>query len=668
MITLLGPSLACGLRCRTDLFCPSAFAAMVASSSLVVASDTESDEKEILLVPVSADADDWPGLISEDEDDIPLGLGSSSSTAVAASPWLGLGSSAFSLVVASDTESDEKEILLVPVSADADDWPGLISDDEDDIRLGLGSSSSTAVAASPWLGLGSSTLDAGVLTVASDPESQAPVRLRAAKRVRTRAGPHVTFASARRSNSTRKWLTTVGREGTTRKRHRAGVELDPGPPMSDIDAQALFAWPRIALETAMAVVGEAGWSASCLFAKPALRVSSHFSGVGSAEISIQMLSSWSRHVGRMMPLALGQGWTCERAKGLQRLLQARVPGHCVFENVLDRLVDLDDAMRASTGALDFERTRSSVMASRVSSHAQCATHGCLCKVERADIDISGSSCRPWSKARAIRNGERRSHTDVILLLAWCRVIREDKPMIVIHENVRGFDVSLLVELLGDLYEIETLAVAPNDVGFSFLRRPRVYSVLTLQKRVERIFSVEHLHMAISAGLTRPLADIPDLFLAMAEEKLAAENVARAKFGMEPICEPSPCWRYLLTSRQASCLASHEAHGSRGGSRAGSLYVDLTQSLSFACPSLHVPTLRRSSDLIWSWRHSRWLLPTELALMMGFPIRSTCASASGVAVDTLTLAQPQALGNAMHVANVGSIVVAALSACRVLPQR
>ena len=441
--------------------------------------------------------------------------------------------------------------------------------------------------------------------------------------------------------------------------------------MSDADARALFAWPRVALETAMAVLGEGRWSGSCLFAKPALCVSTHFSGVGSTEISIQMLSSWSAHVARM-PLGLRHGWMCEKVKGLQWLLQARLPGHCVFKNILDRLVDLDDGMRVSTGAVDFERSRAAIVASRVSSHAQCATHGCLCKVEHVDIDISGSSCKPWSRARVARNGERRSHTDVILLLAWCRVIREDRPMIAIHENVRGFDVSLLVDLLGDLYKIVTLAVEPKDVGFSFVRRPRVCSVLTSRMRIQRIFQVEHMYAAISQKLTRCLADIPDCFLATAEEKLAAESAARAKCGVEPIVKPPRCWRYLLTPLQAARLESHEAHGSRGPSDVGTCYVDLTQSLEFARPTLHVPTLRRCSHLIWSWKHSRWLLPSELALLMGFPMKSMCASASGVATDALTLAEllaePKAFGNAMHVANIGSIVVAALSSCQMLPQR
>ena len=53
----------------------------------------------------------------------------------------------------------------------------------------------------------------------------------------------------------------------------------------------------------------------------------------------------------------------------------------------------------------------------------------------------------------------------------------------IHENVRGFDVRILEELLGDMYDITAEDVSPQDLGFSFVARPRIYSVLTLRGRI-----------------------------------------------------------------------------------------------------------------------------------------------------------------------------------------
>ena len=467
-------------------------------------------------------------------------------------------------------------------------------------------------------------------------------------------------------------LTKTLRRPRLTKPFRRPRQMGPEPAivMSDADAQALFSWPRIALIAAMAVAGENLWQASCLFA--AMRMSSHFSGLGAAEVALDMLRAWAGLVARM-ELGLSHGWTCEKVKALQRVLQDRVPGHCVFDDILDRLLDVGEDIRRLTrprdrrtrtpkGALNFERVRSVIMTSRVSDHAQCVTHGCLCRVERVEVDVSGSPCRPWSSARKARREERRTHQDIILLLAWCRVMREDRPLVAIHENVRGFDVSLLFDLLGDIYHIQVLHAAPQELGFTFVSRPRVYCILTLRSRVERVLDVQDVYRAIARDLARPVAELPQLFSATAEEKLEAENAARAKCGMEPLTTPSRCWRYLLTTRQATCLAFHESQAV-GRADLAACYVDLTPSAGFARPSRHVPTLRRCAHRIWSWRHARWLLSSELALLMGFPVRPTCAAASGVSPDIFTLTEPQALGNAMHVASVGCIIAAALSSCR-----
>ena len=41
-----------------------------------------------------------------------------------------------------------------------------------------------------------------------------------------------------------------------------------------------------------------------------------------------------------------------------------------------------------------------------------------------------------------------SHKDLLLFLAWCRILLTDLPDIVVFENVIGFDVTLLNDLLG----------------------------------------------------------------------------------------------------------------------------------------------------------------------------------------------------------------------------
>ena len=319
--------------------------------------------------------------------------------------------------------------------------------------------------------------------------------------------------------------------------------------VSQADVQSLFSWPRVALQTVLATLGLASLLESCLFDHPGARMSTHFSGLGSAEMAWRMVRSWARlTVGR--EVALTDGWACEKSKALQQLLRAS--STCVFTDILDRLPDIV--------TIDFQAAKEVVMRSRVLSYANCATHGSQCPVSRTAVDVSGSSCRPWSRARLVEaGGHRRNHKDILVFLAWCHILREDKPGIVIHENVRGFDGKILEELLGDMYDITAVDVLPEHLGFSFVARPRVYNVLTLRGRIVRTTDVQRLYRAVAATAARTTGPLPSVLLAELPEVLAAENLVRAQRGMSEVAQPSPSWRYLLTDRQATCLSLHEKH-------------------------------------------------------------------------------------------------------------
>ena len=443
------------------------------------------------------------------------------------------------------------------------------------------------------------------------------------------------------------------------KRARCSMPSLPAA-VSQADVQSLFFWPRVALQTVLDILGLASLLESCLFEHPGARMSTHFSGLGSAEMAWRMVCSWARMIVRR-DVALADGWACEKSRSLQQLLRDSHGSTCVFTDILDRLPDLDDELRNSS-TIEFQTAKETVMRSRVVCHANCATHGCQCPVSRTEVDVSGSSCRPWSRARLVEaGGQRRNHKDILLLLAWCRILREDKPGIVIHENVRGFDGKILEELLGDMYDITAVDVLPEHLGFSFVARPRVYSILTLRGRILRTTDVQRLYRAVAATAARTTGPLPSVLLAELPEVLAAENLVRAQGGMSEVVQPSSSWRYLLTDRQATCLSSHEEHWR--GATLMEHYVDLSQSLRFARPRTVIPTMRRSASRIWSWKCERWLLPSEHAAAMGYPIHPWCAQASGVPVDTTVLSASKAIGNAMHVANVGSIMVCALAACR-----
>ena len=94
--------------------------------------------------------------------------------------------------------------------------------------------------------------------------------------------------------------------------------------------------------------------------------------------------------------------------------------------------------------------KATALAARVSQSGECLAHRGLCRAVHTDIDISGSPCQSWSLA-----GEQLRHNSplVAVTLAWCVWLRAALVKLAIHENVLGFDVEILRDFLGDLYDI-----------------------------------------------------------------------------------------------------------------------------------------------------------------------------------------------------------------------
>ena len=139
------------------------------------------------------------------------------------------------------------------------------------------------------------------------------------------------------------------------------------------------------------------------------------------------------------------------------------------------------------------------------------------------------------------------------------------------------------------------------------------------------------------------------FRASDEQILQEENLARAKRGLSPLSEHSSDWAYLLTAKQRSRL-SHHMHTSDGS------IWDLSQSVRFARTRYNqLPTLRRGSTRLWSRTKKRWVLQVELQAAMGYPVFPDLAHVANVPCEDVQ-GPKAAIGNAMHVANVGCLLL------------
>lgn len=317
-------------------------------------------------------------------------------------------------------------------------------------------------------------------------------------------------------------------------------------------------------------------------------------------------------------------------------------------------------MEAAT--FDFDAATAAVMQCTVTERAPCAAHGQTCAVPRSNFWVLGPSCRPWSRARHRKGQPPRSHKDVLLLIAWCRILLADLPDVVLLENVIGFPVSLLIKFAGQHYHIQHIEMRPEDLGFSFIMRPRLYVVLARRERIALADDAFALFRRLQSTACRQRAAPPAVMAATEDELLQEENLARRAKQMPPLESSSSDWRYLLSKRRRNRLAEHEANASAGVTAS---VVDLSQSTRFGrlCPC--VPTLRASTiKPLWLMEKKRWLLHSELAAMMGFPVAELWSQVSGVPLDTATAAgPPNALGNAMHVACVGVAMACALASSR-----
>jgi len=428
-----------------------------------------------------------------------------------------------------------------------------------------------------------------------------------------------------------------------------------------------FLWAKRCWVGLKAVLGYDVVTRAC---RRTMTMATHFSGLGSAELAVQMLGVWSQHA-LNVELDIRAGRACEKISAAQRILQARSPGCCVFQDILSRIDGLP-ADLVENGLLDFERARDCVARAAVLPNGPCATHGGSCRVCRADLSVDGSPCTPWSRASG---GQRkgRSHPHVLLFLAYCRILQVDRPKIVVHENVEAFDVELMRELLGTIYEFHSLKICPGQAGFWFIRRPRCYIILLLCGAVRAIANIRDVYTALLEHTSRR-EERSSAFLWRASDcdLLEVENRCRSAKGMDPLSAPSGDWEYLLTDAQRKCIAWHssqyEQTCGRGAASDFSCVWDLSQSTSWGASrpgSTALPTLRRNSSRLWSPGRRRWMILRERAACMGFPVYRSLAWAARVDEDTLPPQAPEyTIGNAMHVANVGIVIAVALACCEV----
>ena len=377
-----------------------------------------------------------------------------------------------------------------------------------------------------------------------------------------------------------------------------------------------------------------------------------FAGIGSAEIAMGEIST-------AMKFCLGRSclWqcqaTCELSQSKRQKLVQATPQACHYTDMTDVCKGW---VQGKGGDLTFEEKCSLVAKCEFRADGmECEAHGgAHCTFPKVDGEIAGSPCTPWSRI-GTRSG--RKHHLIHLLIIWCYWLRVRLTPWAIHENVYGFDVNVLVSLLGDLYEIIIIKTNPATCGM-LVNRPRLYIVLLLRNVLRAIASIpDTFQFVVQKQRCLPQVDVTSYLIASDEDLLSAENTARRRRGMPPLVVPSVDWQYLLTTKQVQYLKKYSTRwlSERGQSCDGcpNCIFDLSQNPRFRCTQTNhkgkLPTIR-SGGLWWMPYKRRWLLPAEAAYLSGVPLEM-------VKKYDYTWSE---IGNAMHIASIGTVLCVCLA--------
>ena len=425
-----------------------------------------------------------------------------------------------------------------------------------------------------------------------------------------------------------------------------------------------FSWPCTSLRALIDLVGAKALRDSALCANP--KIGTYFSGIGSPELAGEMISNAAFMLG--MSTLFQFAFSCDCSKACQHELILRTSG-CVFRDVLSRLPAF------TTVGFDAEELWGKVQTMTVRNTADCARHSCdACPCGAVEGVIAGSPCQDWSSSgKKAGLGGSRIH----LFLAWCRIMLHEQPPWIVHENVSGFPMWLMSLILGDAYYLYPFYVDPADAGFHVVRRPRLYIVLLHKHKCELVYDIYEVYNAMKHACTQIVTNPSDAILADPTEVWSETMELCARR-----CLPIPTQPQFDMFGQWSLLSFDEL---KRNTRLYELWEEShlipAHRDSLAILSLgdspdtygpnwsasgRIPTLRRNSYRLWAAKEKRFLTLKERCAIMGWPVYPELALSSMTETLPIPSGGQSSIGNMMHVANVGMIMIATLVSIRVSP--
>ena len=225
-------------------------------------------------------------------------------------------------------------------------------------------------------------------------------------------------------------------------------------------------------------------------------LSSAFSGIGALEVAVSCINA------ALADADIG-GWlvtvkACDVKKTCRQILARRSPKAHVAGDILHYFIL---PPRASSKVLlntSYKEKKAILAESSIGQSCPCCGQA---RQPLADLDFSGSPCVAWSSA-----GLRRCREDntIVCALAWGYLHLKRGTKVLIHESVPGFDVTVLTEVLEENYNFHQISASPEQVGFPFVARSRLYHVM-VRKDVQLRRNIEEVYKSLSAAACRALS-------------------------------------------------------------------------------------------------------------------------------------------------------------------
>ena len=307
----------------------------------------------------------------------------------------------------------------------------------------------------------------------------------------------------------------------------------------------------------------------------------------------------------------------------------------------------------------------------------CIIHQTLCPVApakdnshstRFHIEAAGTTCVAFSAMSA--SSLQWLHESSTPCACWIFHVRRCRPHLVVHECVPRFLASIFAFFFADLYSTESVVFCTSEQGLPNTRTRRY----TLLKLLHIPALMEYTRSTFGQLAFRSLQADARIYLSSNEATLREYHAALAQEKGLPsrTCTGRElAWPTLLSPSAYKRLAGHAGMVMRehGLSDFAFLLVNISQNSDWMFPSNSLaPALLRSSDL-WVLAPdlaARPLHPEELMSIQGMPVRSARRMETGVhkalLAGALTRSDVCALvGNSMHHAAVGSVLLFALAA-------